>query len=577
MNNIVRFLISISLLLLGCVFVPEASRASVNADALRGKTIVSWGSSVCDGWGASERGWMWQLEDALIQQGAVVLHRSTPGHKTEDKETQSERQKISGADYVIVCLSLGNQGLDQAATESDAYGLVQWYLEDLYYDEDTNDGDPVSLVNYIRSLGAEPIVTLAYPKANYNPMQCRQLVDANIYQQQLGVPVINHFSATNAGHNFDDLDCRWASGIGLQLNAENDPSHPNQLGHDEMFYAIPLDLFAAIAAGKKAPYRLPTQQPYRHQFSDQRLIYQPAYTMHNFTVQFEIMVGSDTQAVLASIEAQGVKAIDLRLENGSLQLLSQSGDLLGQSDQAWPPQTWQVLTLTYSYVRQTLELFLNGNKVTGVDTQVFPGLGQFFPTRFLLGGGRDRQSTLPSALLRQLIVQRAALHASEVKLQAKGSWLASASLDLYAPLEDKSPLINQAQSFQSLGLAPYESINPLGRQLFLRGDMNQWQPSSPMQYEGDGLYSTTVYIEAGTIDCKVADKAWQPTSNFGAGSGSEPLMADTWAELVSPSQQNISIVIPKSGWYKFEFQLDLASLTQSSLRFFKALKPSGAI
>ena len=62
--------------------------------------LASWGSSVCDGWGAAETGWVWQLENSLAGRGPQFWHQSTPGHKTEDKENPSEQQKVVGADFV---------------------------------------------------------------------------------------------------------------------------------------------------------------------------------------------------------------------------------------------------------------------------------------------------------------------------------------------------------------------------------------------------------------------------------------------------------------------------------------------
>lgn len=542
---------------------------------LQGKTIVSWGSSVCDGWGASDRGWMWQLEGALSHLGANILHRSTPGHKTEDKETQIEREKILGADFVIVCLSLGNQGLDQAVNESQAYEIAQWYLEDIFFDEDPFDGDPESMVEYIRSIGAVPIVALAYPKANYSSLQCRQLVDANIYQQTLGVPMINHFSATNAGNQFNASDCRWAHGEQGTLNAESDLSHPNQLGHDEMFYAIPLDLFGAIVAGKEAPRRLQVSKAYQHVLSSRRLIYKPNYAMHNFSVQMDVKLGSE--GVLFSVEALGGRSIDVQYTSGRLLVKDDSGDLILPIGLPFQLDHWHNVAITYSYVRQQLELYLDGSLVAFATAKEWPRLKQFFPYRFIIGGGRDQSRQLEGSYFRQLTIHRAALHAKEVQLQSQSSWLATASLDIYSPLQREVPLLNHAQTLQAIELAAYEPSNPLGRKLYLRGTSNDWQAVDHMNYQGDGLYSVLVYLDEGLHEFKIADQLWQSDTNFGSPEPGRLFSEEGWFGLMTPSQHNILINIEASETYHFEFLYDFKQPTSSSLRFISGQAPQSGL
>jgi hypothetical protein len=262
---------------------PKSGRVPGNVvDNLSDKVLAMWGSSVCDGFSVpSGTGWPWTVEKSLAKiNGPKVLHVSTSGQNTDSKESLLERSKIESADFVVVCLSLGNQGLGSATTEASAQAVVDSYLDDIFTDDTDSDGDPVSLVNYIKSLGAYPIVTLVYPMAEYNTLHCRHVVQANILQQSYGIATVNHLGPTNAGNSFGEGDCTWANGVNAPINVQSDVRHPNTLGHDEMFYAFPPDLPFALAS--EIPF------PQRPQTTDYLSLAQKAGAAHD-AVRFPII------------------------------------------------------------------------------------------------------------------------------------------------------------------------------------------------------------------------------------------------------------------------------------------------
>ena len=160
--------------------------------------LLTWGSSVCDGWGGTQ-GWVWQLENLFKSfSGPSIIHGSTPGHKTSDKFSELER--LQSADFVMICLSLGNQGLDQTQTQNQAQQIGQWFLHDLVH-ADGYGHDIKSLVKEVTDRGAIPIITLPYPKGNYSVEHCRTLLATNIHLQSLPLATINHLSIllTNSG------------------------------------------------------------------------------------------------------------------------------------------------------------------------------------------------------------------------------------------------------------------------------------------------------------------------------------------------------------------------------------------
>jgi lysophospholipase L1-like esterase len=132
---------------------------------LSDRVLATWGSSVCDGFSVpAGTAWPWTLEKKLTEiHGPKVLHASTSGHTTDSKESALERSKVESADFVVVCLSLGNQGLGNATTDASAQAVVDSYIDDIFTDESDTDGDPVSMVHFIESRAAQPIVTLVYP------------------------------------------------------------------------------------------------------------------------------------------------------------------------------------------------------------------------------------------------------------------------------------------------------------------------------------------------------------------------------------------------------------------------------
>ncbi|WP_371373114.1 alpha-1,6-glucosidase domain-containing protein [Thalassotalea aquiviva] len=77
-----------------------------------------------------------------------------------------------------------------------------------------------------------------------------------------------------------------------------------------------------------------------------------------------------------------------------------------------------------------------------------------------------------------------------------------------------------------------------GTTVLLRGDMNGWGESNPFTYIGDGKYSLTTTIEAGTKFFKVASADWS-TVNMGAPSDDTEVLAGEEQLLVPGSNDNL--------------------------------------
>ncbi|MHC5112508.1 MAG: alpha-1,6-glucosidase domain-containing protein, partial [Planctomycetota bacterium] len=87
--------------------------------------------------------------------------------------------------------------------------------------------------------------------------------------------------------------------------------------------------------------------------------------------------------------------------------------------------------------------------------------------------------------------------------------------------------------------------------LYLRGDMNGWNPVDAFSYDGAGVYSLTTQLDAATYFFKVASDDWT-VPNLGATSAADAAVELGVGEtLVQDSQDNLSIVIDRPGNYRF--------------------------
>lgn len=525
-------------------------------------TLATWGSSVCDGAGAfSGAGWAHQLEKKLHSiNGPIVLHRSTPGHNTDRKETWEERDKVRNADFVMVCLSLGNQGLERAGSNEDAQGIVNWYLDDLFHDRNPNNGDPISIVNYIKSIGAIPIVTLAYPKGDYNSMHCRKLVEANIIQQNLGVATINHLGTTNAGDLFGPNDCQWADGGNAPINGKSDPAHPNQVGHDENFYAFPPDLPFALKDGKPFPKRPSGEYSYQLTNGDNYIFsYTPEFEIHNYTLQYSYKTRDN--GIIGAIHLGPSGVMNIVLENGKLAFIDQYGTKAIQNSKTTNDNRWHNISITYSYVRQAISLYSDGEFVGSYDTRSYGNTRKLFPTNFLVGGSSLYVNRAKPGLAsyKDIFINRSSLHSKEVKERATTKWVGAGSLDIYVPLNSNfgstAPIVNNlAQTLQTMKYGKYAMKNPYGRDLYLRGSMNSWEASAPMKYRDDGVFAVKVNLSQGDYEFKFADAQWKEGTNFGRSyeSHNSYIVLDRPMSLQNGSQSNLKIFVDRDGEYLFE-------------------------
>ncbi|MBD2412383.1 lipase [Nostoc calcicola FACHB-389] len=201
--------------------------------------IAVIGSSVALGYkGWLLRGWTWLLAQALQEKyGHQLVNVSEVGanvSRTINRFASVVRPEKP--DIVIIALSLGNEGLAYCLPH-ERRAIQRRFESGLQ-----------QLVKMTRDIGARPILGGVYPNNDYSLEHHWLLKDTHNRTIDWGVPVLDWLAALDNGQG------GWKEGISF------DPAHPNTVGHQLMYEAINLDLFA-IAKSELAKEKQRFQQP----------------------------------------------------------------------------------------------------------------------------------------------------------------------------------------------------------------------------------------------------------------------------------------------------------------------------
>ena len=86
--------------------------------------------------------------------------------------------------------------------------------------------------------------------------------------------------------------------------------------------------------------------------------------------------------------------------------------------------------------------------------------------------------------------------------------------------------------------------------VFIRGGMNGWSENDPLVYQGNGVYSVDLTLDATSYEFKVASGDWS-TFNLGANSDTNIVTLDSAYQLVQGSNGNLSLTVSEAGTYTF--------------------------
>ncbi len=124
----------------------------------------------------------------------------------------------------------------------------------------------------------------------------------------------------------------------------------------------------------------------------------------------------------------------------------------------------------------------------------------------------------------------------------------------------------QGEGLKANATAGAPDVKPYGDAVpLVRGDMNGWGESLPMQYIGDGIYRILLSIdEAKTYGFKIATADWSTVDLGGVDGDTEVLLDED--QPLSRSGPNLSITFSKTGTYFFDLNAkdtDAPTLTVS--------------
>ena len=189
------------------------------------KKLVIFGSSVAYGQGASQnQGWAYKLAQVLTPQGYTVVNKSIPGNNTQALINRFYKDVVpEQPDVVIIALSFANEGLQSATRPDDKSNVYLNYVNKLY-----------TLVGMCRKAGIRAVVTGIYPANVYSEDDYTLLKNFDDEMENSDIPFINFLGAADDGHG------HWRSGMFA------DALHPNDIGHEAMFRAIPPGFFDKV-------------------------------------------------------------------------------------------------------------------------------------------------------------------------------------------------------------------------------------------------------------------------------------------------------------------------------------------
>lgn len=180
----------------------------------------------------------------------------------------------SEPDYVVIALSMANEGLVYSKTPSTVV--------------DSFRAGMLDLIKSCRDRGYVPVITLVYPHNEYGAEQYELVKAMNLEMNTWGVPAINLLGAIDNGFG------QWADGFSW------DAGHPNYIGHLEMYRAIPTGLFAAMEFdGKLAVPDYPAEIGGLEVRESDQLLFEPDAPLHSFTSSFRFK--STEGGVLATV------------------------------------------------------------------------------------------------------------------------------------------------------------------------------------------------------------------------------------------------------------------------------------
>lgn len=314
--------------------------------------------------------------------------------------------------YVIFGLSLGNEGIHNAADQQAVYNQFRDNMQ--------------TLIKKAREDGKYPVMMNNYTRGDFDASDYEYVKQMNLLIHEWDLPSVNLLGAIDNGSGV------WANGY----QNGDDIYHPTTDGHREFTYAMVPSLFDAIDAGKKQPVRVIGTS---YSLADKRVLeFTPEETVHPFTISFKVKGTAD--GIIASFANGGNTTGTLKIQDGVVVYDSPlTGEIKGTVNVT--DNQWHVVSLTHYYAQGRTLLYTDKALAGELDEKLTVG-------KFIVG---DNTSTVGREYS-ELFFYRSAMVQEEIDKLCDGRMLKS-SLEIYAPLDgSKSTIENLAQSMNSVTL-----------------------------------------------------------------------------------------------------------------------------
>ena len=316
--------------------------------------------------------------------------------------------------YVIFGLSLGNEGIHEAANQETVF--TRWR------------DNMLTLIRRARADGKVPVVMNNYTRADFTESDYAYVRRLNLLIHEWDLPSVNTLGA------IDDGAGRWADGF------VDDPYHPNTDGHRELMYAISPSLFDALAEGKPQPVRDRTQETILS--GTDVFEFTGEGTVHPFAVSFTVK-GTD-RGRLFTLHSDGREVRIGVNRDRRVYYVALSGDSL-ICPLRLTDDDWHTVTLSHYYAARRTLFY--------VDSLGQEHSERIIPERMTLGDEVGRSNR--SHHFGELFFWRSALNPDEIRVLRDGAMLKS-SLEIYMSLSDeqKASPTNLAQSLNQPRFIP---------------------------------------------------------------------------------------------------------------------------
>jgi lysophospholipase L1-like esterase len=200
----------------------ETKQALLAPISAHSKKIVVYGSSVAYGTGATNnQGWAFKLGQALISRGWTFVNKSIGGNNTTNLIDRFYTDLVpENPDVVVIGLSLLNEGLASQSTETGMDNVMNGFVTNMF-----------KLIDMCRQQNFKVVVMGPYAGNWVTSIYYKYLKQLNMTLEESDVPFINLL------YTVDDGTGKFRAGMYA------DDAHPNDIGHETMYRAIPLSMF----------------------------------------------------------------------------------------------------------------------------------------------------------------------------------------------------------------------------------------------------------------------------------------------------------------------------------------------